>query len=550
MLRAVISRLARRPVLAGGLLFLAGVAFTALPALRYGPPLPALHDEHANLFLGETFARGRLTNDPPPGPPEFYQTFHEFITPRYEAKFPPGQGVALAAGIWLGHPIIGLWLVNGLWAAALFWMLRGATAPGWALGGALAAVVGYGAMSYWGNSYWGGSTLALGGALAFGGALRLWRKRGNPFAAAAWAGAGGAIMALTRPLDGFIFALLPAGMMGWTLLKWKMDFPAGWENGKWKNRNAVALAAIIPAVAGVALLFGYNAATTGSPLTFAHRLYDQTFLPRVVLFVWEKPAPDPPGQPAFFANYENAFGSNMSADPLTASRYWSNLQKFAAAQFGFLFPRWIWPLAAAGLLGVFLRCDHTARIALLSLLFIALPLLTLRFYGFAHYIAAWTAPALLLIIQGLRQIFIWKRKLDQSLRWLTCLGIALLVAWPIAATAREMTRGAPQWMSFGWVYDQEQVREDLADRAKATGRKQLALVVYPADHDPHAEWVFNSPNPGAQDVLWLRALGPARVPELAKIFPGYDEWLVFVKTDGRFDHREQITLPDAPNAPR
>jgi len=569
MLRAAISRLARRPALVALLLFLTGFAFTALPSLRYGPPLPALHDEHANLFLGETFARGRLTNSPPPGPPEFYQTFHEFITPRYESKFPPGQGIALAVGIWLGNPIIGIWLVNGLWAAALFWMLRGATGPGWAFGGALTGVIGYGAMSYWGYSYWGGSTLALAGALAFGGALRLWRKRGNPIIAAAGTGLGCALMALTRPLDGFIFALLPAGLVAWRLAKWKT------ENGKWKNRSTIALAATIPALAGVALLLGYNLATTGSAFTFAHRLYDQTYLPRMALFVWEKPGPDPPNEPAFFASYENAFSANMSADPLPATLYWSNLRRYAAAQFGFLFPLWLWPLVAASAVDCLIRSrraqqacaptpsarrgagllrpipfahrNGTALIALLSLFFIAIPLFTLRFYGFSHYIAAWTAPALLLIIQGARQIFILKRHLDNSLRWLGCAGIFFLIAWPVASFTRELTRGAPQWLSYAWVLDQEQVREDLADLAQKTGRKQLALVVYPPNHDPHAEWIYNSPDPGAQDVLWLRALGPARVPELAKIFPGYDEWLIYVKADGHFDHRVQIQLPSAPN---
>ncbi len=212
------------------------------------------------------------------------------------------------------------------------------------------------------------------------------------------------------------------------------------------------------------------------------------------------------------------------------------------------FSLWLWPLAPAAFLELLIGRNATARIALLSLLFIALPLFSLRFYGFSHYIAAWTAPALLFIIQGARQIFAWKRRLAANLRWLTCAAGVLLAAWPIAATAREIARGAPQWLSFAWVLDQEQVRADLADLAQRSGHKQLALIVYPPDHDPHAEWIYNSPDPGAQDVLWLRALGPARVPELAKIFPGYDEWLIYVKADGHFDHRAQIQLPPAPNS--
>jgi hypothetical protein len=537
MFRAAISRLARRPALAAGLLFAAGVAFTALPCLRYGSPLPALHDEQANLFLGETLARGRLANDPPPGPPEFYETFHEFITPRYEAKFPPGAGAALALGIWLGNAIIGVWIVNGLWAVALYWMLRAAAPPAWALGGALAAMIGYGAMTYWGYGYWGGSVLALGGTLAFGGALRRWRGRGNPWAASAWAGVGCGLMALTRPLDGFIFALGPAALL---LGAAGRDFRA--RNGKSALLSLLAFG--LPAAAGVALMLGYNAATTGSPWVFAHRLYDQTHVPGVVLFVWEKPAPDPPGLPAFLADYEKEYATNMSADPLTAAQYGENLKKFAAAQFGFLFPPWIWPLAAMGLAAVFWARDRVARLALLSLLFILLPLLTLRFYGFSHYVAAWTAPALLLVVQGARRLGAAAR----AWPWLGCAACALLAIWPVAATTRDLTRGFPEWLTFPWVYDREQTRQDLADRAQTTGHKQLALVIYAPDHDPNAEWVYNSPEPATQDVLWLRALGPDRVVELARWFPGYDEWLVYVKANGAIDHRVQIQPGAAPPA--
>lgn len=538
MFCAAISRLGRRPVLVAGLLFAAGAAFTALPALRYGPPLPALHDEQANLFIGETLARGRLTNDPPPGPPEYYQTFHEFITPRYVAKFPPGPGAALALGIWLGHPIIGIWIVNGLWALALYWMLRAAAPPGWALGGALAAVVGYGAMSYWGYSYWGGSVLALGGTLAFGGALRCWRKRGSFVTSAAWAGVGCGMMALTRPLDGFIFALGPAAMIFGAAIR---DSRTGRGKSPWPGLLAFGLLAAF----GVALMLGYNVATTGSAWVFAHRLYDRTHVPGVVLFVWEKPAPDPPGLPDYLAGYEKEYASNMSADPLTARQYFENLRMFASAQFRFLFPPWIWPLAAVGLAGAFWRRDRRARAALLILLFLALPLLTLRFYGFAHYAAAWTAPALLLIVQGARR---WRAAWRGVFPCLGCVACVLLVSWPVAATAREMLRGYPQWLSYPWVYDREHTRQDLADHARATGRKQLALVVYPQDHDQNAEWVYNSPDPAAQGVLWLRSLGPARVAELAHFFPGYDEWFVYVKADGRIDRLNPVQPAVAPPA--
>jgi hypothetical protein len=533
MLRVAISRLARHPALVVVVLFLSGVALTALPSLRYGPPLPTVHDEYGYLLMGETFARGRLTNDPPPGPPEFFDTFHEFISPRYFAKFPPGQGIALAVGILLGHPIIGIWLVQGLWAVALGWMLRAAVPTGWAVGGALAGLVGYGAMSDWGYSYWGGSVLALGGALTFGGALRLWQREGSPLAAAAWAGVGCGIMALTRPLDGFIFALFPTGMIAWTL---------------WRDRAGRLprlFAFVLPAALGVALMLGYNIATTGQAWLFAHRLYDQTHVPRLALFVWEKPGVDPPGLPDYLADYEQSYKGSMSADPLRFAQYWANVKVFVGAQSSFLFPIWVWPLVVLGLAAAFIERNGPARLAILGLLSIAFPLLTLRFYGFSHYIAAWTAPALLLIICGTQQRKVLWSSLGSAARhqvWITALILAL---WPVVDTTRELGRGFPSWLGFGWVYDRELVREALADRAKQTGHPQMAIVIYALNHSPHAEWVFNSPDPASQDVMWVRALGPARVPELARVFPKHDEWLVYVKANGDLDHRDLIKRPGA-----
>ena len=196
-----------------------------------------------------------------------------------------------------------------------------------------------------------------------------------------------------------------------------------------------------------------------------------------------------------------------------------------------------------GLAAAFFARDGPARLAILSLLFIALPLLTLRFYGFPHYAAAWTAPALLLIVRGAQQRkILWSGCGPVSRRpaWICAL---ILSVWPLIATANEITRGYPQWLSFPWVYDREQVREDLADLAKQTGHPQMAIVAYPANHDPHAEWVFNSPNPLEQDVLWIRAQGPGRMAELARLFPKYDEWLVLVKANGTLDRRAQVKLP-------
>lgn len=533
MLRKAISNLLRQRLLTGVVLFLAGVTLTGLPTLLYGPPLPAIHDEFAYLLEGETFAKGRLVN-PPPGPPKLFETFHELLTPHYVGKFPPAQGVALAVGIWLGNPIIGIWIVNGLWAVALFWMLRAVAGPGWAFGGALAGMVGYGAMSYWGQSFWGGSVLALGGTLALGGALRIWRKRGRALPAAAWAGVGCGIMALARPMDGLIFAVLPSGLIFWKTLP---EGRAGWKK---------LAAFLVPAFCGVALMLGYNKATTGNPLLFAHRLYDSTRVPGLVLFVWQKPGADPPDLPLYLVRYEKTFDRDLGATDFNWHLYGQNLGKYLYWQTRFLLPWWIVPVLLLGIIGVFAARDGPARVALLSLVFLAIPFLILRFYGFSHYLAAWTAPVLVLCVRGGRRWLAWRPK---GLAWVGWVAVAGFALWPGVIAYEQLTQGFPDWAAYPWSLPRLNVERTVLENSEKTGRKQLVAVVYPEDHDSHAEWVFNSPEPREQQVIWVHAPSPEKMSELYQLFPDYDEWLAFTTAGGRLDHLDRVKIPpDSPAA--
>jgi hypothetical protein len=539
---------ASRPALVAAVLFVVGFGLTASLPARFGWPQPVLHDEFAYIFEAETFAQGRLTNPPPPGPPEFFETFHHLISPLYIAKFPPGQGLALALGVLLGHAIIGMWIINGVWAVALYWMLRGIAPFKWSLLGAVAGIATYGAFSYWGQTYWGGSVLALGGTLTFGGALRLLKRRGCPIGASILAGLGCGIMALTRPLDGFIFALFPAAVILWLALR-----PASKNN----PRSSVArlLAFIVPALAGVGFMLFYNTATTGNPLQFAHRLYDETFVPRLVLFVWQKPGPTPPHEPPYLTDYQNAYADNMAADPLTWDDQLANALGFAADQREFFFPLPTLPLVLFGLLAALSWRDRVARFALGSLAFVIIPFAILRYYGFPHYAAAWSAPVLVLMIQGARHATIGLLRRHRGLCWLPFTACAaLLLAAPAGAAIGVMHRGSPGWMGppYYWARDRQGVTDILTERFQKTGHRQLVAILYPPGHNPHNEWVFNSPDPATQPVLWARSIGVQADQQLFAAFPTYDHWLLKTDAEGRFvkdKFRLIYTAPATPTAP-
>src|SRR5688572_11642553 len=165
---AAVDAIARRRALAIALCGLLSVAGSITVGAVFKWPDPKEHDELCYLLAADTFAHGRLTNPTHPMW-KFFDTFHVLQQPTYASKFPPAQGLFLAAGqLVFGHPIAGLWISGGLMAAAICWMLYGFRPERWALVGGLVATARFGLASYWTQSYWGGAVAVIGGALVFG----------------------------------------------------------------------------------------------------------------------------------------------------------------------------------------------------------------------------------------------------------------------------------------------------------------------------------------------------------------------------------------------
>ena len=195
-----------------GLLALLGRALL-LPILHV--PRPAIQDEFSYLLASDTFASGRLVN-PTPALPEHFETLQELIRPVYASKYPPLSGLAMAAAQKLtGQPWVAVWLSMGLLCGAICWALQGWLPAVWALVGSLIAVLHIGIVSYWTESYWGGTWAALGGALLIGAVPRLIERPGAGMAVAF--GTGLAILANTRPFEGFVFAIV---CTGWLVFEW------------------------------------------------------------------------------------------------------------------------------------------------------------------------------------------------------------------------------------------------------------------------------------------------------------------------------------------
>jgi hypothetical protein len=80
---------------------------------------PVIEDEQVYLFQARSLAAGHLTYPSPPRP-EFFETAHILVVPRFAAKYLPGHALLIAPFVALGVPRLEPCLMLGVTAALLF----------------------------------------------------------------------------------------------------------------------------------------------------------------------------------------------------------------------------------------------------------------------------------------------------------------------------------------------------------------------------------------------------------------------------------------------
>jgi hypothetical protein len=510
-LEQIASRFAERKTRAIIVLFFAVIALrlVALPLLPV--PVPGIHDEFSYLLMGDTFAHGRLANPPHPMWVSF-ETFHVNWLPKYASKYPPAQGFALALGQILGHPWIGVLLSDAAMCAAILWMLQGWLPARWAfLGGVLAALK-FGIASYWMNSYWGGATAAIGGALVLGALARI--AKGAKIQDAILLGLGVAILANSRPYEGFLICIPAALWFAW------------WLAGKTKSKEspALRLRRVLLPLAAVLLLTAafmgyYNWRLTGNALLLPHVLNTRTYH-TTGLFLWEHKQPEMHYRNQQFEDFYNGWERE------NYDNTWADVLRISTEKLGRCVITYFWVGELLLLPALpFLFRDRKMRLLMITFLLVTVGVFAVVWSN-AHYAAPVTCVIFALVVQAIRYLRTMRigprpvgLTLSRAIVLLLALDTGMYVPFRICSPLRWACHGDPS-------------RAAIAEKLQHTPGKHLIIVRYDNnDHNIHDEWVYNGAEIDNAKVLWARELDPQQNAKLFAYFKDRKIWLVTPDTD-------------------
>ena len=520
------SRFAERKTLAIIVLFFSVIVLrlAALPLLPV--PVPGIHDEFSYLLMADTFAHGRLANPPHPMWVSF-ETFHVNWFPKYASMYPPAQGVALALGQILGHPWIGVLLSDAAMCAVILWMLQGWMPARWAfLGGVLAALK-FGVASYWMNSYWGGATAAIGGALVLGALPRI-VKRAN-IRDAVLLGLGVAILANSRPYEGFLFCIPAAAWFFWWLIgKTKSQQPL-----RVRLQNVLAPLALV-LVLTAAFMGYYNWRLTRNPLLLPHTLNVRTYH-TAPMFIWQHAKPPRQYNNAQFEDFYNGWERE------NYDNTWADVWRVSAEKLGRCAITYFW----VGELLALPAIPFHFRDRKMRLLFAAFLLVTVGVFAViwsnAHYAAPLTCVIFALAVQAIRRL----RTMRIGVR---SAGVALsraIVLLLVLDTGINTFRGICDPLL--WPCQGDPSRTAIAEKLQHTPGKHLIMVRYDKDssnHNIHDEWVYNGAEIDTAKILWARELDPQQNAKLLAYFRDRKIWLVTPDSDNTY--LEPYTPPGSP----
>lgn len=452
-------------------------------------PKPMFHDEFCFLFMGKTFAAGRLTNEMHPLW-AFFEAIHMISFPTYQAKYPPLQGLALATGIRLGHPILGVWLSSGAATVGCAWALSKFLPRVPSLVAAMAAAISFFFTGYWAQSYWGGSIAFLGGALLVGGAKSVVdRPSARGFFTLIL---GASVLANTRPYEGLVLVALT------TLVVIATTYRRNMTRQLFELRTTAAGGAL--AVATVAFMAYYNYRVTGDVFVFPYELHERQYAEYPVTLLQ-----GPLGQKTFAKNMSTIIHHRDLAPLRGYLLYQEGNVVVVDDVVGKLKTLGLFYGGPALLLGGFIalilsrRKNVAALVALLGIALSAFVALS-GVYFFPHYSAPFAFFYVLLlgtIVHEIHQGRMASLGISPPNAVLSILAVHL--AFSLEFDALNHWRLSTPFDRL-WA----EQRAELLEHLESKPGKHLVVVKSNGLATPHRDFVYNEPNVDGAKVVWSR----------------------------------------------
>ena len=523
----LIDALARRPMLTTLLVGLIGFAASAGVSVWVGMPRAQAHDEFSYLLQADTFAHGRLTNPTHPLWHHF-ESIHVIHQPSYASKYPPAHAMLPALGqVTTGHPVVGVWLSMGLMAAAIHWMLTAFVGPRWALLGAMFALGQAGPATYWAQSYYCTSLSVVGAALLLGGLRRaLVQPRIAP---ALLAAIGIAVMANTRPFEGFLICIVPAIVM----LVWLVRRSGA---PRLQRITCVALPMAVVLIACFAWMAYYNWRVTGHALDMPYKVYTETYAVEGI-FIWDRPPADTtfrhkPMEDMHRNSVHPPQRKDMSL--LQQLKYWGRNRRVGLTRLWWFF---IGPVLTIPLLMIPLMLRDRWMQFTLATFIVAMAGMMLPLWLAEHYAAPAAPLVFLLAVVGVRHMGLWRYRFGGLTagrfgkltagrfggirrfrpRWFATLYVLLAVAMTLnyMRTRPIINRGL--WPAR---------RAPIVNQLNTTPGQHLVIVRYEPDHHYNQEWVYNAADIDTAKIIWAREMDPPHMPRLLDYYKSRKVWLL------------------------
>jgi len=499
------TAIAVRRCLSLTLIGLLGFAGSAAVGFVAGIPAPAGTDEFSYLLAADTFAHGRLTNPPHPLWVHF-ESVHIIQQPTYMSKYPPAQGLVMAAGqVLAGQPIVGVWMSFALMCAAICWMLYAWVPPRWALLGGFLAVINpqLGIAGYWAQSYWGGAVPAIGGALVLGGVRRLMRR---PRVSDAFLTSMGlAILANSRPYEGLLISL-PAGVI---VLRWvfsKRGPPLRLSFGRIVLPTLFALA-----LTGAAMGL-YNFRVTGNALRLPYQVHEETY-GIAPLFIWQSLPPEPTYRHQALRDRHRQVGRGLYDIQRSATGFL--VKNIVFLSWWGLYSLNVFAIPLVATLPFTVRWalrDRWARFGLITYVILIAGVL-LETFMMIHYLAPIAALNYFFVLSAMR-LWHWRdKRLGQMMSWVIPLlaAVGLVASWCWTITRDD---------SFAW---QDQ-RARLLEYLKQQDGHHLIIVNYALTRFTTDEWVYNEADIDGAKVVWARRMDDDQNCKLLEYFKDRHIW--------------------------